>query len=110
MPQPPMDIRITDSVGEMVVIKNAVAVPGITGDVETTAVPELPSNRTLSSGSGSVLESGPKMPAGLVLPVTGEARTQPLQMQMAARNSNAQLEKAAAATKASGSRKMLGVV
>ncbi|WIA07996.1 hypothetical protein OEZ85_007467 [Tetradesmus obliquus] len=40
LPEPPLDIRITNSVGEKVVIKNAIAVPGIVGDIETT--PQFP--------------------------------------------------------------------
>ncbi|KAF6259123.1 hypothetical protein COO60DRAFT_1044380 [Scenedesmus sp. NREL 46B-D3] len=48
-PEPPLDLRITNSVGEKVVIKNAIAVAGIVGDIETT--PQFPvSNYKITSG------------------------------------------------------------
>lgn len=46
LPEPPMDVRMVNSILQTVVIKNAVVTAGFTGDVETTAQFPVPNAET----------------------------------------------------------------
>lgn len=59
LPEPPMDIRIENSIMQTVVVKNAVATAGVTGDVETTAQFPMPTaNLTVTAAAAPTVIVG----------------------------------------------------
>lgn len=53
LPQPPMDLRIENSILQTVVIKGAIPTAGLTGDVETTAQFPIPNAQTTASAAAA---------------------------------------------------------